>query len=914
MQAEFHTRTIAFLIAAGALFGAQSHAQITEIQPPPATVAMTVDTTHATSYSLPRTLFGTFLEPIGNSTYNGLWAEILENPSFEGGIWDTDHTTAMVLQRPQLRRASQLGVPLPWEPLDYAQGNRYEMHWGNAANSWRSLEIIGVPGQPTGILQKVYLPIHRELTYNGSLFAKHIGGPTQLTLQIRKHHASEVLAQIEIDATAPTWTEYKFSLTVAAGKLARLDPADMVVQVSGDERVEIDNVLLFPADAIHGLDPDVVKMAKAMHTPLVRFGGNFTSGYHWRDGIGPEQKRVSMRNIAWGIPEYNTFGTDEFLDFCTLIGARPQIALNLGSGTPEEAADWVKYVDLHFGSKNGGLLWELGNELWGTWNLGWPTLGQLPGRTLDFSRAVRQVDPNAKLIATGGDMDWFHNWNAAQLTDPPGTFNYLSTHFVVTTDSTKLAHPSADFIAQATFALPDELGRRLRQAQGQIDAAPAFAHRAHIAFTEWLYVAHRKDAPQFTNMGGAIGTAEFFNMLFRNADIVPISDMTGIMEFAGIWKKRGQVYASPAYYAFQMYAGADATRTVSVTNDGGSYTVRNGVSRLPEIANVPYLDTVATLNDSGDTLTIFIVNRNLTRDMATNVRLNGFVAGPVAEVETLDAPSLYDGNSEDVPEHVAIVRSTASVNGNHLHFIFPHESITVLTLKKKRQLRAACKDSPSLRVPDGFVDCDIAISSDIAEGLHDAAGPANFHALDHSVLPEPEVRSRVAGGKIADRGRYRLPLRPGGSDDFNDCANAVAIAFVADQMNANPVVAGLRLIHQDVERTAIFRDNGIHIAIVVDVARRHSATDPALLKQRAGNGGNIDEVLPVDVPRHQEMFPVVDLREGEIDIVEIVSLGDQQVLPSIVVVVGKSNAPAGMQQCHAAKSAHVAGIAECAVA
>jgi len=683
MQSKLSTGILASLFVAGSLFFLQAHAQIAEQQPSTAAVTMTVDTTRTASYPLPRTLFGTFLEPIGNSTYNGLWAEVLQNPSFEGGLWDTTHTTAMVREQPRLERASQLGLPLPWEPLNYAQGNRYELHWGDAANSWRSLEIIGVPGQPTGIMQKVYLPVHRELAYNGSLFARHISGPSELTLQIRKHHASDVLAQIQIHATERGWTEYKFSLTVAPGKLARLDPADFVLLVRDDERVEVDNILLFPADAIRGLDPDVVRMAKAMHTPLVRFGGNFTSAYHWRDGVGPQQKRVSMRNIAWGIPEYNTFGTDEFLDFCTLIGAQPQIALNLGSGTPEEAAGWVKYVDRHFDKQQGGLLWELGNELWGSWNLGWPTLAQLPGRTLDFSRAVRQVDPHARLIATGGDMDWFHNWNAAQLTDPPATFQYLSTHFVVTTDDTKLKNPSADFIAQAAFALPVELGRRLRQAQEQIDATPAFAHRAHLAFTEWLYVAHRRDAPRFTNMGGAIGTAGFFNMLFRNADIVPISNMTGIMEFAGIWKKRGQVYASPAYYAFQMYAGADVARTIQVTNDAGDYSVLNGVSRLPEIANVPYLDTVATLNDRGDTLTLFVVNRRLTRDLATDIRLDGFVAQPVAQVETLDAPSIYDGNSDDDPDHVATVASTTPVQVDRLHYVFPHESVTVLTLKRK---------------------------------------------------------------------------------------------------------------------------------------------------------------------------------------------------------------------------------------
>src|SRR5207253_8041946 len=80
-----------------------------------------------------------------------------------------------------------------------------------------------------------------------------------------------------------------------------------------------------------------------------------------------------MLNISWGTPEYNTFGTDEFLRFCELIGARPQIALNLGSGTTEEAAGWVKYVNEHWDEHTGGVLWELGNELWGTFQVGYPT-------------------------------------------------------------------------------------------------------------------------------------------------------------------------------------------------------------------------------------------------------------------------------------------------------------------------------------------------------------------------------------------------------------------------------------------------------------------------------------------------------------------------------------------------------------
>ena len=414
----------------------------------------------------------------------------------------------MLHDSPELRQAGDLALPLPWEPLDARQGNRYEVHYGEAANSWQSLRIFGVPGEPTGIKQRVYLPTHRTLEYKGSFYARHLSGDTRVTIVLRRRGGEDVLAHQQIAVSDKSWTKYTFALTVPAGKLHRLDPADFVVEVSGDESVEVDQLSLIPADAVGGLDPDAVALAKQMHTPLVRFGGNFTSSYHWRDGVGDRDTRKSMINNSWGIPEYNTFWTDEFLEFCRQIGAQPQIALNLGSGSPTEAADWVRYVDEHW-TTHSGLLWELGNELWGNWNLAYPTRGQLASRTADFSRAIHAVDPSARLIATGADPEVFKSWNAIQLTNPPGTFDYLSTHFVVGTGEVQLSDPSPEFVASAAFALPVELENRLHQAQGQIDGTPGYDGKAHLAFTEWLFIGEHHDAPSFTNTGGAIITGWF---------------------------------------------------------------------------------------------------------------------------------------------------------------------------------------------------------------------------------------------------------------------------------------------------------------------------------------------------------------------------------------------------------------------
>lgn len=655
-------------------------AQVTVIEPIPQMATVDVDAASIAGGSIPRTLFGTFLEPIGDSTYNGLWAELLQNPSFEAGLWSPARVADMLHDNPELAQSSRLAIPLPWEPLDPRQGDRYELNSGDAANSWQSLRVFGVPGELTGIKQKVYLPIHRTLSYTGSLYARHLSGATNIVVGLRLRNESEVLASQQIEAAETNWTKHSFTLQVPEGKLHRLDPADFVIEVEGDERVELDQVSLMPADAIDGLDPDAVTLAREMKTPLIRFGGNFTSAYHWMDGVGPRDKRKNALNLSWGIPEYNTFGTDEFLEFCRQIGAQPQIALNLGSGTAEEAAAWVRYVDEHW-SPPSGLLWELGNELWGNWNLGYPTHGQLAARTAAFSKAVHTVDPSARLIATGADPDHFDAWNKIQLTNPPDTFNYLSTHFVVRTDDVLMANPNPDFVAAAAFALPVELERRLRQMQDQIDAAVGYKGKAQVAFTEWLFTGSQNGAPNFTNMGGAVMTGGFLNMLLRNAAIVPVSDMTGIMDFAGISKKRSQIYGTPTYYVFKMYASADIASPVEVKVNAGSYSVHNGVRRLPEIDAVPDLDVVAAVSRDGKGLTLFCVNRSPVTDIPTRIELHGFAAQSSAQVHLVDSSFLTDVNDEVVPVRVRQKDSEETIKPDGWTHTFPHGSVTVIALR-----------------------------------------------------------------------------------------------------------------------------------------------------------------------------------------------------------------------------------------
>ena len=676
MPVPFRRLTLAFILL-GPAVGAQAIAQITDSsQAPPAPFAVRI-LPEAGSQTIPNTIFGTFLEPIGHSTYGGLWADVVENPSFESGLWSADKADAILRERPELRRASDLALPLPWEPLDPSQGARYLPVRGDAANSNESLLVMSVPGKESGIRQRVYLPVHRELTYQGTLWTRHVLGNTRVSVSLRRDGESGgTLAETSFDAPETTWTKHTFSLTLKPDTLEPLEPVYLAISLNDGARVQFDNVGLVPADAIDGLDPDVVAMSRDMHTPLVRFGGNFTSGYDWHDGVGPRDKRVSMLNASWGIPEYNTFGTDEFLDFCKLIHAQPQFALNLGSGTPQEDAEWVRYIDDHWNNGRGGLLWELGNELWGNWQIGAPTLATIGPLTGQFAEAVHAVDPHAKLIATGGVDDGYHGWNANQLANPAGSFDYLSTHYVVG-DDVALQNPTQQFRTMADLALPIGLEARVRGIRQQAQAS-ANGKDVRTAFTEWLVSSRTHGGPDHTNMGGALFAGGFLNMLLRNPDTVPISDMTGILEFGGIWKKRGQVYGTPAYWVFRQYASANPAIALTVQSGSPTYSVAHGVRTLPSIEGVPYLDISAALSSDRKTLLLFCVNRHLTDALTAKFDLSsvGAVAGP-ARVSTITAANLLVVNDEEDPNRVKPSDNIQPMKAGLTH-TFPNSSVTII--------------------------------------------------------------------------------------------------------------------------------------------------------------------------------------------------------------------------------------------
>lgn len=667
--------------------GSLTFAQITEVRAMPPIVEIHIDPNGNLGTVSPQ-VFGTFIEPIDDSINNGVTAEILVNGSLEAGLWNHAMLEQIYRDQPELIESSNsTGIPIPWEPLNPAAGNRYELHVGDAANSWQSLEILGTPDQSTGIAQQIYLPVPRTFDYVATLYARHISGPAEVSVSLRQKGSDKVLARTEVQVTAPEWRKYTAHLKLTPGSVRKLEPVKFALSVEGTEQLEVDQISLTPSDASGTFDPSVLKMFDAMHMTEIRLGGNFSSYYHWRDGIGPLDKRVVMKNIAWGIPEYNNFGTDEFLDLCRRLDVEPQFDLNLGSGTPEEAADWVKYIRERY---QGPLIVELGNELYGKWQVGYPTINQIAERTLKFSEAVKPLIGNATLMATGAVPNNFERWNQAQLTNPPGTFDLLTMHFITGTNHVRLPQSDPDFMAQAAYAVPFAIGAEFDRMQAQVDRVKGY-RATHFAVTEWLFNSKgsgernfTNESPSSKNEGGAVVIASTFNTYFRHNQEIKLVDMTGLMEFAGVWKRREQVFGTPAYYVFQMYSSAKGETVIPVESDSGSYSVRNGTVGDSEIDDVPYVDVVATRNADGKTLTVFCVNRSITRDVDARIHLGSFKSKNSAKVKQISAISRYVMNDEVEPHRVVPQLSSITLRGSGPASVtLPHESVTVIQFQAK---------------------------------------------------------------------------------------------------------------------------------------------------------------------------------------------------------------------------------------
>ena len=285
------------------------------------------------------------------------------------------------------------------------------------------------------------------------------------------------------------------------------------------------------------------------------------------------------------------------------------------------------------------------------------------------------------IFANGQDVDAFRDWNGALIEKDAEILTYLTTHFVVGMESMDNKLAGRDAAWAADFALPEGVARGLENVKAQIDANAAARDRVKIAFTEWLFWAPEgSDYPRWDNLGGAILCASWMNMLLNHADFVPVSNMTGLLEFAGIHKNRGRVFVTPQYWAFSLYSNYAGDTPLRTRTEVEEYNVQGGEHRVPDIANVPYLDVLATTDSVRHDLVIFVVNRDWQKAIPAAVQLRDFEPAPEALVRTLNAGSILAKNDEEQPDAVRPASSRLHVAGTNFQYEFPAHSLTVISL------------------------------------------------------------------------------------------------------------------------------------------------------------------------------------------------------------------------------------------
>src|SRR6476469_7421801 len=195
----------------------------------------------------------------------------------------------------------------------------------------------------------------------------------------------------------------------------------------------------------NGFRKDVMQEVRSLGVPIIRYpGGNFVSGYNWLDGVGPKQDRPRVLDKAWDTMNTNQFGTNEYMQWCKAVGTLPLMGLNLGTGTPEQAAALLEYCNVDKGTQWSDLRrkhgyaepynvkkWCMGNEMDGPWQIGHMTATEYGMKAQDTARQMHYVDPSLRLIACGSSgpfMPTYLEWDREVLEQCYDYVDGLSLH------------------------------------------------------------------------------------------------------------------------------------------------------------------------------------------------------------------------------------------------------------------------------------------------------------------------------------------------------------------------------------------------------------------------------------------------------------------------------------------------------
>jgi alpha-L-arabinofuranosidase len=445
-----------------------------------------------------------------------------------------------------------------------------------------------------------------------------------------------------------------------------------------------------PLSDSEGFRRDVLKAIEGLHVPILRWpGGNFSSNYNWRDGIGPRDSRPRRLEMAWGTIEDNRFGTHEFLDYVARIDAEPYICANLGTGTWDEAQQWVEYVNFdgdtattRLRKKNGRekpwkvTYWGLGNEMDGPWQMGHRTAEDYGKFALEAAKLMHWTDPSIKLVAAGSSnfnpgIDWV-GWNRTVLSSLKEHVDYLSLHMYVGNTENDYYEFQASTV---------DLANRIKITEGVIRDALWDAPRnkkIYIAWDEWnvWYRARgdkergRRILEEHYNLEDALVVSSFLNTFVSHAHIVKIANMAQLVNvIAPIFTSKDGLFLQTIYYPLQLFAMNCHGNALDLLVESPTYSSK-------KLGAVPYLDVSAAYNSDGSVvLNVTNRHRDLPIDAVFELEKRRF-NGEFQAFEVNGPDIKAENNFNSTP--VKTIQKSAAANGTTLKYTFPAHSFTML--------------------------------------------------------------------------------------------------------------------------------------------------------------------------------------------------------------------------------------------
>ncbi len=377
----------------------------------------------------------------------------------------------------------------------------------------------------------------------------------------------------------------------------------------------------------NGFRRDVIDLIRELRVPLVRYpGGNFLSGYNWRDGIGPRESRPVRLDLAWFSTETNEFGTDEFMKWCRIAGVEPMMAVNMGTGSVLDAARLVEYCNHAGGTtisdlrhENGAQepygvkYWCIGNEMDGPWQIGHLSAEEYGRKALEAAKVMRwsngemdggNTNDRLRLIVSGSsnhEMETFPEWDRIVLENTYEAVDFLSMHRYYMYSAAR-PRPLEDFLGSA-----DDMAEFIGTIRATIEYVRAKLRsdkRVRISFDEWniwTVTAPRKEpiwkrAPHLLEdvytFQDALVFAGLMNTLLNNCDIVRLACLAQLVNVIApiMTQKGGGTFRQTSFFPFAYLsnnASGECVRTISDTDTFPALVVpKRGSENAPNRARI----------------------------------------------------------------------------------------------------------------------------------------------------------------------------------------------------------------------------------------------------------------------------------------------------------------------------------------